>query len=239
MDTPVAICFDMGYTLLRHNPNGPAVIRGVLDEIGHQAEPAEVDAALALAVMHYQRAVRSGRDFEASMDEAVRFWTEYNTIVLHQLGVATELHQALAEQIYTTAWQPQSWEIYPEVHDTLATLKSRGVRMAVISNFVDTLHAVCDLHGLTGYFETIVCSVDVGMMKPDPRIFARTMRRLGVAPAQTWHVGDNYWADVLGARAAGMTPVLIDRDHLLPRADCLSIESLDGLLHVLDGEVAA
>ena len=90
----------------------------------------------------------------------------------------------------------------------------------------------------------IVASVDAGAMKPDPRIFARAVRRLGVQPAEAWHVGDNYWADVLGARAAGIIPVLVDRPGAVPRPDCLFVRSLDQVLDLLDGgtddgEVAA
>jgi FMN phosphatase YigB (HAD superfamily) len=48
-------------------------------------------------------------------------------------------------------------------------------------------------------------------------------------------VGDNYWADVVGARRAGVTPVLLDPQGLFPEADCLVLDELDDLLAWLPG----
>jgi putative hydrolase of the HAD superfamily len=59
--------------------------------------------------------------------------------------------------------------------------------------------------------DTIVSSAEVGLHKPDPRIFELACERVGVAPHEAVHVGDHHYADVLGASAVGMTPVLIDR----------------------------
>jgi FMN phosphatase YigB (HAD superfamily) len=42
-------------------------------------------------------------------------------------------------------------------------------------------------------------------------------------------VGDNYFADVVGARRAGLTPVLFDPDEIFPEADCIVIKSFDEL----------
>jgi REG-2-like HAD superfamily hydrolase len=243
MQRPKAICFDMGYTLLAHRPTGPDLYRRVLDECGINVSPEELEGALAPAREHYIRSTREGRDFEASMDQAKRFWGEYNAIILGALRVPDERHREVGERIYTTAWQPENWEIYPEVMAALEALRDEGIRMVVISNFVDTLRAVCELHQVAGFFEDIIASVEAGAMKPDPRIFRLALRRLDVTPADAWHVGDNYWADVLGSRAVGMTPVLVDRERLVPHPDCLTVQSLDELVEMVrateDGEAAA
>jgi putative hydrolase of the HAD superfamily len=56
-----------------------------------------------------------------------------------------------------------------------------------------------------------VSSAEVGLHKPDPRIFELACARLGVAPSEAAHVGDHHYADLLGARAIGMNAILIDR----------------------------
>lgn len=239
MAQPRAILFDMGYTLLRHHPSGPRLYQGILAEQGYPVDPEQLEAGSREAREFYITATRTGRDFEASMEEAILFWGEYNTMILERVGVPQERHRELGELIYTTAWQPQAWEPFPETIETLEELRKRGVRMAIVSNFVDTLSAVCDLHGLTSYFDTVVASVEARAMKPDPRIFRMAMGRLGVDASDTWHVGDNYWADVLGARASGITPVLIDRDGQCPRPDCMAVTSLTQLLELMDQEAAA
>jgi putative hydrolase of the HAD superfamily len=235
MRRPKAICFDMGYTLLMHAPTGPDLYQRVLAECGIDVGLKALAAATAPAHEHYVRCVREGRDFEASMGQALAFWAEYNAIILTALQVPQDKHARLAERIYTTAWQPQNWKIFPEVIGTLEALHDEGIRMVVISNFVNTLRAVCELHQVADFFDDIIASVDAGAMKPDSRIFRLALGRLGIQPEEAWHVGDNYWADVLGSRAVGMTPVLVDRQRAVPHPDCLVVHSLDELVAMVRG----
>jgi putative hydrolase of the HAD superfamily len=243
MRRPKAISFDMGYTLLMHAPTGPDLYLRVLAQCGIEVSPGALAQAMAPARDFYIRSTRAGREFEASMDQALGFWGEYNALVLDGLGVPKEQQHRVGERIYTTAWQPENWKLFPEVIPTLTALRAEGIRMVVISNFVDTLRAVCELHQVADFFDDIIASVSAGAMKPDARIFAMALRRLGIAAEDAWHVGDNYWADVLGSRAVGMTPVLVDREGAVPHPDCLSVRSLDELVAMVrragDSEAAA
>lgn len=231
----------MGYTLLQHAPTGPDLYLRILAEQGHAVTADELELAVRPARDFYIQATREGRPFESSMDLAIEFWEEYNGIVLDRLGIPMEVHGRLGEKIYTEAWSPAAWRLFPEVVATLDHLQREGYRMAVISNFVDTLDAVCARHQLTGYFDVILPSVVAGTMKPDPEIFHLALRRLGVAAEDAWHIGDNYWADILGARAAGMTAVLVDREGAVPHPDGPVVHSLDelpGLLAEAEAEAA-
>jgi putative hydrolase of the HAD superfamily len=60
------------------------------------------------------------------------------------------------------------------------------------------------------------------------------MELLGTQPAHALYVGDNYYADVLGARAAGLEPVLIDPDEIFPEADCAVIHCISEILPLLE-----
>lgn len=232
----------MGYTLLRHTPNGPELYRRTLASLGYEVELAAVERAHGPARELYIRATREGRDFESSMELAREFWTEYNMLVLGGLGIDQERLAEVGAAVYSTAWSPDAWETFPDTISTLQELRGMGVRMAVVSNFVDTLPVLCSQHGLTDYFDVVVASVDAGAMKPDPRIWDVALRRLGVAAADSWHIGDNYWADVLGARAAGLDPIWLDRDGAVPHPDCARVEDLAGLVKLVravEGEAAA
>jgi putative hydrolase of the HAD superfamily len=87
--------------------------------------------------------------------------------------------------------------------------------------------------GLAGYFDTILDSFLEGVEKPDPEIFRRALARVGAAPERALHVGDLYHVDVLGARAAGVAPALIDSAGLYPDADCPRFASLLDLVDAL------
>ena len=94
------------------------------------------------------------------------------------------------------------------LYTTLDELRSRKLKLGIITNGdaraqntkIDALH-------IRSYFETIVVSQAVGLVKPDRRIFELALRRLGAEPAETWFVGDHPVTDVIAASAAGMNSI--------------------------------
>ena len=104
------------------------------------------------------------------------------------------------------------WRVVrPGTIDLLEQLKSRGFKLAVISNADGRVANDARRFGLAPFFDVIIDSQVVGVAKPDPRIFHIALERLGVAPAQARYAGDIYSIDMVGARAAGIEGRLIDR----------------------------
>lgn len=203
---------DLGDTLMHIHPDVPTLYLQALAELGVVAVAATVGDALLQGEHLYRAALRSGRPFESSIAEARAFWGEYNERILGAVGVPAGPARAdLAGTLSERFWSPQAWRVFPEVHEVLTALRGAGLRLAVISNFTDALVAVCETHDLDGYFDTLIASATHGAQKPDISIFREALRRTGSAPDACVHVGDNYVADVLGARAAGIAPILIDR----------------------------
>jgi putative hydrolase of the HAD superfamily len=102
------------------------------------------------------------------------------------------------------------WEdVPPDVPAALDRLRGR-VRMGVVSNANGTVRAKLARVGLGGYFELVVDSHEEGIEKPDPRIFARALERMGIPAAEAAYVGDLYHVDVVGAVAAGLSAYLLD-----------------------------
>jgi putative hydrolase of the HAD superfamily len=97
-------------------------------------------------------------------------------------------------------------ELYEDVLPGLEQLRQR-YRLFTASNGNADLKAI----GLADYFERSIAAREVGALKPDPRIFHKTIEGTGLAPDEVIYVGDDPELDVLGARAAGMLPVWIDR----------------------------
>jgi len=204
--------FDLGDTLMHIHPSVPTLYLEACMDLGMQVELGDVEDALHAGEELYREAARNGRPFEASLSEARLFWLEYNQRILAALGVVAD-QPSLARTLSERFWAPASWRVFPEVHEVLDTLRGAGVRLAVVSNFTDALVTVCRTHELDDYFDCLVASVTVGSQKPDTYIFREALRRTGADPATTVHVGDNYVADVLGARAVGIDGVLIDRSR--------------------------
>lgn len=143
-----------------------------------------------------------------------------------------------------TAVIDASWWTRP-VADSAAALRSiagRGVRTAIVSNAEGTAERllcdaeICQVGPGTGVpIDVVVDSHLVGIEKPDPRIFAIALDTLGVPAERALHVGDTVWADVRGARAAGVRPVHLDPygDCPDPRGDHVDIRSLAEVVDLL------
>ena len=117
---------------------------------------------------------------------------------------------------------------------SLARFRARGLRLAVVSNANGTVGALFDRLELTPFFDAVLDSAVEGVEKPDPRLFLLALERLGALPGEAVHVGDFYSVDVVGARAAGIRPILLDELGLYPDADCPRVRSLAELAEHLD-----
>ena len=97
-------------------------------------------------------------------------------------------------------------------------LQAQGVTLALLSNTMRTpgvvLRQVLDRYGLLRCFAHTTFSDEVGVRKPDPEIFALTLRALQVEPAAAVHVGDDPILDVLGARTAGLRAIQVTNASL-------------------------
>jgi HAD superfamily hydrolase (TIGR01662 family) len=114
-----------------------------------------------------------------------------------------------AMYLYTENW----WKLESDTHETLSILRNMGYRLGIISNASNTpdLNRLIDNHNLRQYFDVVVISAEEGIRKPDPRIFTKTLKKLGAKPECAIMVGDTLPADVLGAQNSGIKSVWITR----------------------------
>lgn len=93
----------------------------------------------------------------------------------------------------------------------LGKLRERGLRLCLISNTNPLSWERIRHHGLEGQFNEVIFSCDVGLSKPDPRIFELAFRALNLAPEQVCAVGDKVRTLVLGVAHLGTAKVLVER----------------------------
>ncbi|MFN8180091.1 MAG: HAD family hydrolase [bacterium] len=117
---------------------------------------------------------------------------------------------------------------------TLDRLRARGFRLGVVSNADGRVRALLEDLGLASRFEVIVDSHVVGVEKPDPRIFAIALEALRESPHRAVYVGDFPQVDILGARRAGIRPILLDPLGISPHVDCPVIARLPELEALLE-----
>jgi len=189
--------------------------------------------ALASAEPHAKRRIDTNETIRATSDQQ-RGWTYFN-LVLTQAGVAlSDATVAALAELHAYHQQFNLWESVPdEVRPALAALRARGFQLVVVSNANGALHRAFDRLGLAGDVDVIFDSHLEGVEKPDPRFFQIALDRSGARAETTMHVGDLFHVDVAGARAAGITPALLDVADLYPECDCLRVRSLTELVETL------
>jgi HAD superfamily hydrolase (TIGR01509 family) len=104
-----------------------------------------------------------------------------------------------------------SLAVEPEVLATLDRLRADGKRLGLVSNLTllpPLVREDLDRMSLGSRLDATVFSSEVGVRKPDPRIFREALERLGSEPAETVFVGDRLYDDISGAQAVGMRAVL-------------------------------
>ena len=144
-----------------------------------------------------------------------------------------EIHDSLFEELWETFAEGKCWRLADGVVDTLKVLLSRGYRLAVLSNNDSRLRLVLRDLGLSGLFEELFISSEIGFEKPSKKIFQEVERVLGTTSKDMCHLGDSYSRDVQGALSAGWRSVLYsEKEHESPK-NILRIESFRELLDLL------
>lgn len=227
-----AVFFDVGNTLLFPHPSVAHVVREVLEDEGHLHDVDAIDAYMPLVDAYYEDRYRTDDTFWTDEGETSQVWIGMYSLLCRQLGIQAGAEQ-IARRVYDEFGDPARWRAYDDVAPAFARLTDRGIRVGIISNWDRRLEGLLGGLGLGSYLSTVVSSASVGLHKPDPRIFQLACDRLDVSAKDAAHVGDHHYADIVGASAVGMTPVLIDRMDRPCDSVGLFLRTLDDLEAVL------
>ena len=219
-----AVFFDAGNTLLLPHPSVEEVCAQVLAGHGYHPPLEAVRRGLERAERYYEERYWTDDTFWASEEEAAAMWSEMYALAVEEVGVDSP--PALGRELYDEFGKGDRWALYPDVIPAMERLRGMGMRMGIISNWDVRLPGLCHHLGVSRYLDFVISSANLGRIKPEASIFQAALDRLGLEAWEAVHVGDHYYADVLGARAAGIHPVLLDRWGLAASADCAVIASL-------------
>jgi len=168
-------------------------------------------------------------------------WHAYNRAYAEACGIPAEQLDAAGAALLEEFGRGDIWtRQIPGARQALADLAALGVALAVVSNADGTVEEqlrideLCQVGPGQGVEVGVVLdSTVVGVAKPDPAIFLLALDAIGVAPHRAIHVGDTPSADVAGARAAGVRPVLVDPYDLHLDAECPRVASLAAVIALL------
>ncbi len=141
------------------------------------------------------------------------WWREINRQTFTAAGAWEQFDDfdAFFQNLYKYFTTPAAWEVYADVVPALTDWQRSGVQLAVLSNFDSRLHQVLNALDLSQYFSTVTISTEVSAAKPQPAIFTAALHKYQCPPQLAWHIGDSLEDDYLGAGAAGLTAIWLDR----------------------------
>ncbi|MCC6904630.1 MAG: HAD family hydrolase [Anaerolineae bacterium] len=206
-----AVLFDLDGTLRRLSPTDHEALLERVAHIGHTIEPSAQAAGVLWSHAYWADSARSNRDMN-ELDDA-SFWRNYLYYYLKAMKLADHQLHPISNQIsehFVEEFKPHGY-LTPGAKELLTALKQAGRQVGLISNRHRPLaHAVDEL-GIAEYFDFTLAAGEIDIWKPDPRIFHAALDIAGgVAPEKAVYIGDNYYADVVGATQAGMSAILID-----------------------------
>lgn len=206
---PEAILLDVGGVFLLPSH---AHIRSALSRVDHEvADDDAIDRAHYVSVRVFPMDLEPG----AYMGD---YWNEYLESYARSVGVDEDLLDDAVEHLRNEYVTGGLWSrVIEGSPEGLRRLVDTGVPVGIVSNSDGTIEARLEEMGVLqvgpGPGVAVSCLVDsgnVGVEKPDPRIFDRALETLGVSPEGIWYVGDTPAFDVVGARRAGLHPILMD-----------------------------
>ncbi|HTP01996.1 MAG TPA: HAD family hydrolase [Anaerolineales bacterium] len=229
-----AILFDLDGTLRHNLPSGSVFFADHAAELGLRITADDRLRAMRWEHFYWANSAELKADRLAHPDER-DFWNLYAVRALTALGAWNGQAEAMAPQVsayMAETYKPES--VVPEdALRVLPALQQGGYVLGLVSNREKSYAEVIESLGLAPYFQLVLAGGEVQMWKPEPHIFVHACARLKLDPVEAAYVGDNYFADVVGARRAGLRPVLYDPRGIFMDPGCPTIASFDELPAVI------
>jgi putative hydrolase of the HAD superfamily len=202
-----AVLFDVDFTLSRPGPElGPEGYRRVGERHGLALDPSAYERSRLAALEDLQHHPELAHDEE--------IWIAFTERIVRGMGGDADTARACAVEIVGEWERHDNFTLYEDALPVLEHLRSRGLRLGLVSNGQRDLEEFARHHSLE--VDVAVGSRAHGRTKPHASIFEAALQRLAVAPDEAAMVGDSPSDDVAGARALGMRAILLDRDDRYP-----------------------
>lgn len=204
---PRALLLDALGTLLELEPPAPRLRAAIAASFGVEVSLEEADRAVRREIAFYREHILEGRD-RAGVARLRARCAQVVREALPEVLAGRPLPEVEAALLASLEFTP-----FEDTVPALRALRRLGLRLVVVSNWDASLHDVLSQTGLSALVDGAITSAELGVAKPDPALFRHGLAMAGIDARLAWHVGDTIEEDVAGARAAGVTPVLIDRDN--------------------------
>jgi len=204
-----AVYFDAVHTLFDLEPDYAGAFARVARDFGYTVEIKQVEEALVPLLEDLDRRKKSDGSHACTPESLEVEWIEFNNALFRSVGIdgdapalSVELERRFDSGLYAT--------VYPEAWNALDAIAAMGVATGIISNGTKGMVNCLRVLGLSERVGRVFVSALVGFEKPATEIFREAERAVGLTAERCLLIGDNYWADVAGAKRAGWEAIWLN-----------------------------
>jgi len=231
-----AVIFDWFSTLAHYDPPREQLQAQVLRELGFNVTLTSLQRALVLADRDLYAEFAELSLEDQPPEERVKTFIRHQRGIMAKAGINADM--VLAEKAIARLRELDAgrrFALYDDVIPTVRMLKERSLTTGLLTNIRRGIHEICQELGLGLYLDFVISPAEAGADKPDPAIFQFALERGEVEAGEAIYVGDQYLQDIVGAKKAGIKPILIDRFDVSPEfTDAPRILSLTEVITHLD-----
>jgi HAD superfamily hydrolase (TIGR01549 family) len=225
-----AIFFDFGDTLASTTPPYLTRIATAMKAAGYPVLDREFEIAYIKTDYEiYTRYKAQGKITPKEYGEwFFPILCKYLSLEEDPYAIRAQTRQALKEIKFGRA-------LLPGADELLNYLKGKGFILAVISNNDGKTEEKCEEVGIREYFDIIVDSTKLGLVKPDSRIFKFVLEKLNLSQHEVIHIGDLYGSDVMGGLNASLDVIWFNERQVerLDGSQVIEVQSLDEIKNLL------
>lgn len=142
------------------------------------------------------------------------WWESLARRTFQQVGVLEQFSNfsSFFIALYNYFATADPWFIYPEVQQALVYWRDRGIELGVLSNFDTRIHPVLQALDLAQFFTSVTISTEIGVAKPNVKVFRAALHKHNCLAEQAWHIGDSFREDYQGAKSAGLRAIWLKRN---------------------------
>ena len=234
-----AIIFDLHYTILRLSPSRGVIYQRIFKKHGFNAHPREIKKVFSDIWNRYgDNKISEDSKKHHKEKDIEEWWFDFHFRMLKKLGlknkdVARMINRDISNQFYSNH---QIHKMYDDAKKILPFLKGQGIKLILATNGYKSTKSVIKHFGLNKYFDHILISCDIGISKPNPKLYQFISKRLSLKPKEILCIGDSYPTDIIGARMSGCGAAIIDRKNkeYKKKYDCIYLNNLTQIKNLIN-----
>jgi YjjG family noncanonical pyrimidine nucleotidase len=201
------IFFDLDHTLWDFEKNSNETLGELYDEFGLDKIVQNKERFLATYQTVNAQYWKKYRDGHIDK-ETVRFGRFSETLNRFKVENAEGIGREIGDEYVLRG--PHKTHVFPNVHETLSYLSKKLPLHIITNGFKEVQTIKMAGSNFNQYFDMILCSEDVGVNKPNRRVFEEALKRTNCLPENALMIGDNLEADIIGAQKVGIATILFD-----------------------------